>query len=118
MYVVDTHCHAGTSWFEPVEMLLAGMNQSDVQHAVLTQHRGMIDNAYLLESIKRFPGRFSAIVGVDVADPNALTTLEQLAKNDSVCGIRLQPGDRSPGRDPLAIWKAYPRTNPLDRSVS
>jgi L-fuconolactonase len=105
MYVVDTHCHAGTSWFEPVEMLLAGMNQSDVQHAVLTQHRGMIDNAYLFESIERFPGRFSAIVGVDVADPNALTTLEQLAKNDGVCGIRLQPGDRSPGSDPLAIWE-------------
>lgn len=105
MYVVDTHCHAGTSWFEPVEMLLYGMNQSDVQHAILTQHRGMVDNSYLLEAIERFPGRFSAIVGVDASAPDALTTVEQLAASDGVCGIRLQPGDRSPGSDSLAIWK-------------
>ena len=87
MYGVDTHCRAGTNWFETVEMLLYGMNQSDVQHAVLTQHRGMVDNAYLFESIERFPERFSTIVGVDVTVPDALTTMEQLAMSHGVCGI-------------------------------
>jgi hypothetical protein len=95
MYVVDTHCHAGTSWFEPVEMLLYGMNQSDVQHAILTQHRGMVDNSYLLEAIERFPGRFSAIVGVDASAPDALTTVpltRQRLTGDMEEGLRGRVG--------------------------
>ena len=55
MDFVDTHCHAGTSWFEPIETLLACMDNNGVQRALLTQHRGMFDNAYLLECIERFP---------------------------------------------------------------
>ena len=69
MDIVDTHCHAGTSWFEPIETLLACMDNYGVRRALLTQHRGMFDNAYLLECIDRFPGRFSAIAGVDAAAP-------------------------------------------------
>lgn len=105
MDFVDTHCHAGTSWFEPIETLLACMDNNGVQRALLTQHRGMFDNSYLFECIERFPGRFSAIVGVDASDPDALTTLEALAANPHVCGIRLLPTDRSPGGDPSAIWR-------------
>ena len=105
MDFVDTHCHAGTSWFEPIETLLACMDNNGVQRALLTQHRGMFDNAYLLECIERFPGRFSAIVGVDASDPDAPSTLQALAANPDVCGVRLLPGDRSPGDDPAAIWR-------------
>ncbi|MCY4623698.1 MAG: amidohydrolase family protein [Chloroflexi bacterium] len=105
MDVVDTHCHAGTSWFEPIETLLACMDNYDVRLALLTQHRGMFDNSYLFECIDRFPGRFSAIAGVDAASPDALATLDELAANPGVCGIRLLPQDRSPGDDPAAIWR-------------
>ena len=105
MDIVDTHCHAGTSWFEPIETLLACMDNYGVRRALLTQHRGMFDNSYLLECIERFPGRFSAIAGVDAADPNALSTMEELAANPDVCGVRLLPQDRSPGDDPAAIWR-------------
>ena len=105
MYIIDTHCHAGVNWFEPVEMILHEMNLSGVQKAVLTQHRGNFDNRYLLESMKRYPGRFNAIITVDPADPSALPNLERLAQEDGVCGLRLLPGDRSPGDDPLAIWR-------------
>ena len=105
MDVVDTHCHAGTSWFEPIETLLACMDNYGVRHALLTQHRGMFDNSYLLECIDRFPGRFSAIAGVDAADPDALSTMEELAANPGVCGVRLLPQDRSPGDDAAAIWR-------------
>ena len=38
MTIVDTHCHAGRSWFEPIEMLLTQMNANDVDKAVLIQH--------------------------------------------------------------------------------
>ncbi len=105
MYIVDTHCHAGLNWFEPVEMILHQMNLNGVAKALLTQHGGNYDNAYLLECIKRYPGRFKAIVGVDPADPNALSTLEKLSHEEGVCALRLRPVDRSPGKDPLAIWR-------------
>ena len=45
--IVDSHTHAGTSWFEPVETLIHQMDANGVQKAVLIQHGGMYDNAYL-----------------------------------------------------------------------
>jgi L-fuconolactonase len=103
MHIVDTHCHAGINWFEPVEMLLHQMNMNGVQSAVLIQHGGNYDNQYLLECVQRFPGRFAAVVGVDPTAVNASATLEGVAKEDGVVGLRLRPTDRSPGPDPLAI---------------
>ena len=36
--IIDTHCHAGINWFEPLEMLLAQMELNNVQRAALIQH--------------------------------------------------------------------------------
>ncbi len=105
MAKVDTHCHAGTNWFEPVEMLLHQMDMNAVDKAVLIQHGGNYDNRYILDCVRRYPGRFVAVVGVDVARPDAPKTLERLAKESGVVGIRLHPRDRSSGNDPLAIWR-------------
>ena len=33
MTIVDTHCRADRSWFEPIEMLLTQMNANDVDKA-------------------------------------------------------------------------------------
>ena len=63
MTIVDTHCHAGHNWFEPVELLLYQMNANGVDKAVLIQHGGVFDNTYLLECARRFPRRF-AVVGM------------------------------------------------------
>jgi len=105
MIIVDTHCHAGINWFEPVEIVLYQMNRNSVDKALLIQYWGNHHNQYLLECIQRFPGRFAAVVSVDISKPDALTTLEGLAKQSGVVGLRLKPDDRSPGDDPLAIWR-------------
>ena len=65
MLIVDSHCHAGTSWFEPIESLLFQMDRNDVDKGVLIQHRGVYDNAYLLDCVRRFPGRFTVAAMVD-----------------------------------------------------
>ena len=65
MIIVDTHCHAGNNWFEPVELLLFQMSRNEVDKGVLIQHRGTHDAGYLLECARRFPGRFSVVVIVD-----------------------------------------------------
>ena len=102
--IIDTHAHAGVNWFEPVEMILHQMNLNGVQKTALIQHGGNYHNDYLLECVKRFPGRFGAVIWVDVNAPDALQTLEVLARRDEVIGMRLHPTQRSPEPDPLAIW--------------
>jgi L-fuconolactonase len=104
MIIVDTHCHAGNNWFEPVELLLFQMNRNDVDKAVLIQHGGTFDANYLFECENRFPGKFKTVVIVDTKSPNAVADLEKWAARGAV-GVRLAPGVRSPGSDPLAIWK-------------
>ena len=104
MLIVDTHCHAGHNWFEPVELLLHQMNANGVDKAALIQHRGTYDNTYLLECAQRFPGRFVVVAMVDHTQPDAPQTLEKWAAQ-GVIGVRLPPGARSPGHDELAIWR-------------
>ena len=88
MMIVDSHCHAGTSWFEPIELLVSQMDSNDVDRGVLIQHRGMYDNDYLLESAERFPGRFSVVAIVDTTETDATMALEEWASRGAV-GVRL-----------------------------
>ena len=108
MRIIDTHCHAGLNWFEPIELLIHQMNLNSVEKAVLIQHgvpqSGSYDHTYLFECIERFPGRFSVVVIVDLTQPDALDTLERYAEQGAA-GIRLNPSQRSQGNDPLAIWR-------------
>jgi L-fuconolactonase len=102
--VVDSHCHALPHWFEPVEVLLHQMNANGVEKATLVQVRGQFDNRYIIECVRRFPARFCALVIVDTDRPDAPDTLAHWVREGAV-GVRLGPTVRSPGRDPLAIWR-------------
>jgi L-fuconolactonase len=108
MIVVDAHCHAAPSWYEPVESLLFQMERNNVEHAVLIQIQGQFDNSYQAECVRRFPGRFASVVIVDVKRPDALETLARLA-DEGASGVRFTAVARSPGDDPLAIWRAAAR---------
>ncbi|MBM3926737.1 MAG: amidohydrolase [SAR202 cluster bacterium] len=104
MLIVDTHCHAGLNWFEPIEMLLRQMELNGVEKATLVQHRGAYDNSYLIEAAKKHPGKFAVVAIVDVSKADAGKALEGWARKGAV-GVRLNASDRSPGKDLLAIWK-------------
>ena len=118
MRIIDTHCHAGLNWFEPIELLIHQMNLNLVEKAVLIQHglpqTGGYDHTYLFECVERFPGRFAVVVIVDLSQPDALETLERYAECGAA-GIRLNPKQRSLGDDPLAIWR---KANELGLVVS
>ena len=114
MPIVDSHCHVSPTWYEPVETLLHQMNQSGVENAILIQMMGQSNNAYQTECLRRFPGRFASVVIVDAGRPDATQALERLAE-EGASGVRLNPMTRSPGEDPLAIWRAAAR---LGLSVS
>lgn len=105
MPVVDTHCHAGPNWFEPEDTLLFQMQRNGVDKAVLVQYRGnWALNSYTVEAARRHRGKFCAVVLVDTSKPDAPRELQQWARA-GVCGVRLAPDTRTPGPDPLAIWK-------------
>ncbi len=104
MVIVDSHCHVSPYWYEPVESLLFHMAQNDIEHAVLIQYMGQFNNEYQFECVRRFPGRFASVALVDANSPDATDELERLAEKGAR-GVRLRPNTRSPGEDPLAIWR-------------
>jgi L-fuconolactonase len=104
MLIIDSHCHASPYWFEPVETLIGQMDRNEVEKAVLVQFTGVFDNSYQLDCARRYPGRFSSIIGIDVKRPDAPRELEHWVSRGAE-GVRLFPGVRSSGSDPLAIWR-------------
>jgi L-fuconolactonase len=104
MRLVDTHCHVSLAWYEPAEMLVHEMDRNGVDYAVLVQIMGEYHNDYQFDCEKRYPGRFASVVLVDTTQPDAPVELQRLAKRGAK-GARLRADTRSPGSDPLAIWR-------------
>ena len=88
--IIDTHCHAGRNWFQPIESLEFEMIQSGVDGAVLIQHGGTYNNDYLFEVAGKREGRYKVVVKLDPADPSPIGTLEKLA-GQGAAGVRLGP---------------------------
>jgi L-fuconolactonase len=102
--IVDSHVHVAPNWYEPVETLLYHLDANRVDAAVLVQQQGQFDNHYLLECARTYADRLYAVVLVDARRTDAVEQVRQLA-DQGAHGIRLRPTDRSPGDDPLAIWR-------------
>ncbi len=88
--IIDTHCHAGQNWFQPIESLEFEMDRAGVDAAVLIQHGGTYDNDYLFDEAAKRGDRFKVVVMIDPDDPDPLGALEQLAEKGAA-GIRLAP---------------------------
>jgi L-fuconolactonase len=95
-------------WYEPVDTLLFQMERNQVDAAILIQMLGQTDNTYQQECLSRYPGRFASVVIIDHTLPTAQRMLSDLAE-EGAGGIRLRATMRSPGDDPLAIWRTADR---------
>lgn len=104
MLTIDTHYHASLSWFEPVEFAIFQMDRSKVDKMVLVQIKGEFNNRYLIECMRRYPGKFSIAGIVDTRQADAGEKLAYWT-SEGMEGVRLWNNERSPGSDPLAIWK-------------
>ncbi len=105
MSLIDAHCHASPLWFEPVEPLIFQMDRCGVSKAVVTQILGQFDNRYQQECLQRYPGRLASVGAVDPSEEAAADMLKVWAEG-GMSGLRLRPEARSPGADPLALWRA------------
>lgn len=106
--IIDAHAHASRKWYAPVESLLDAMDRTGIAGALLVQIMGEFDNSYLLACGRDHPTRFRSVALVDHQSPNAIAELERLA-GEGIAGLRLTPSARSPGDDPLALWRAAGR---------
>jgi L-fuconolactonase len=106
--LVDSHCHASLAWYAPVESLLHEMDSSGVERAILIQIVREYDNTYQQECVRRYPDRFASVVHLNATSSEASQQLERLAADGAV-GVRLGADARSPGDDPLAIWRTADR---------
>ena len=88
MTIIDTHCHAGRNWFEPIETLEAVMNANGVDGAVLIQLGGTYDNDYLFQAAAARSGRFKVVVLVDPDDADPLGAMTRLSEQGAA-GVRL-----------------------------
>lgn len=104
MFIYDSHVHTAPNWYEPVATLLYHLDANAVDRALLVQQMGQFDNRYILDCAQNHPDRLAAVVLVDPTQPDAPATLARWAEAGAR-GVRLRPEDRSPGDDPLAIWR-------------
>ncbi len=103
--IVDSHCHASDRWYEPAETLLFRMDACGVGRAVLIQMLGALDNTEIAGLGRRHRDRFAWVGALAPRDTGAVETLQRMA-DAGMAGIRLRPGARSPGADPLALWRS------------
>ncbi|MFM1550427.1 MAG: amidohydrolase family protein [Lentisphaeria bacterium] len=127
--LIDTHAHVAVGTLLsrtvlaidrkmpilPVEDLNAQMDEHGVSHAVLVQWGCSWDHHYLAQCLTAYPGRFAAIAHIDESRDDACQVLEDLVRIHDFAGLRLTTTVRSPGNDPLAIWK---KAYELDAVVS
>lgn len=102
--IIDSHCHVGQGWYEPVEALLFQLTSNRVARAVLVQSLGESDNSYQAACVARHPDRLASVVRVDESRSDAPDRLAQEVADGAV-GVRLRPTTRSPGDDPLLLWR-------------
>ena len=104
MTIIDTHCHTSPYWYEDIEGLLHQMDRNGVAQAVLIQLMGAYDNTYQAQCVNNHPDRFVSVVLIDPGRPDAAEVLEREVETGAT-GLRLTPDARTPGDDPLALWR-------------
>lgn len=115
MRFIDAHVHVGRPKYPPVEDYLTAMSPAGVGQAVLVQYVGNTDNRYLRRCFATHHGRFALVGMIDPLQPDAPAQVDDLAAA-GFAGLRLWATTRSPGPDPLAVWRAAER-NRLVASV-
>jgi predicted TIM-barrel fold metal-dependent hydrolase len=94
-----------------IEGLIAAMDDAGVDKAAVVQSSTCYgyDNSYLVDSVAKHPGRFTAVGSVDVAQPDAPERIRHWVRQ-GVSGLRLFTGGSTAAFDPSSLDD--PRTFP------
>jgi L-fuconolactonase len=89
MEIVDGYTHCGLSKYEPIEHVREVMAAAGVRQAVLVQHLGEFDNAYLGRIVAADPEHFAAVCLVNHEEADCGETLRRWAATGAFKGVRL-----------------------------
>jgi predicted TIM-barrel fold metal-dependent hydrolase len=87
-----------------LEGLIAAMDEAGVDKAAIVQSSTCYgyDNSYLVESVAKYPGRFTAVGSVDVLQPDAPERIRHWVRL-GVSGLRLFTGGSTAAFDPSSL---------------
>jgi len=87
-----------------VDGLIAAMDEAGVDKAAVVQSSTCYgyDNSYLVDSIAKYPGRFTAVGSVDVLQPDAPERIRHWVKR-GINGLRLFTGGSTAAFDPSTL---------------
>lgn len=87
-----------------IDGLVAAMDRAGVDQAAIVQSSTCYgyDNSYLVDSIQRYPGRFTAVGSVEVLQPDAPEKIREWVKR-GVNGLRLFTGGSTHAFDPSTL---------------
>jgi L-fuconolactonase len=77
MEIIDAYAHCGLSKYEPIEKVRDAMASAGVSRAVLVQHLGEFDNAYIGSVVENDPRHFAGVLLVDHRQKDVVGTLER-----------------------------------------
>lgn len=94
-----------------VDALIAGMDSAGVDKAAVVHSSTTygFDNSYVVDACNRFPGRLLAVGSVDIAAPDAVTTIRDWV-GKGLGGLRIFTGGSTKDFDPTELENpaAYP----------
>jgi uncharacterized protein len=106
--IIDFHTHiwryaedviSNSKYESSPEALLRSMDQAGVDKAVLvpiaydtgTPQCLLMDNAYILQAVRKYPDRFHGLVEVDPKQPDSISTVKHYLE-EGLSGLKLMPG--------------------------
>jgi len=103
--IVDSHVHTGLTKYVPVEILVAQMEASGIDKAILVQYGGQFDNTYEQKVCQRFPGKFAPWGMVDTSRPDAAVRFTKSVEAHGMVGYRVPATARAADDNPWAFWE-------------
>jgi L-fuconolactonase len=94
--IVDSHCHASSVWYRPIESLLHEMDRNGVERAILIQIAGEYDNSYQQACVREHADRLASVVHLDDSTDTAPLEWSDWRRRR---GRRAAAQARAPGAD-------------------
>lgn len=96
----------------PIEAMIEAMDKAGVDKSAIVHSSTCYgyDNSYLVDSLKRFPGRFTGVGSIDMVAPDNVKATQYLLDN-GFQGLRIFTGGSTKGFDPSALTD--PRSFPV-----
>ena len=101
--LIDAYAHCGLSKYKPLSKVEQAMQLAGVDRAVLVQHLGEFDNAYIQQVVADSPQKFSGVLLVDHEQQDASARLHEWEQTGHFRGVRflLESLQSNP-----ALWQA------------